>query len=304
MKNSIAILDVNAKDGVVAISKIMRDDPENVTVKTADYDYSMPVQCALMGAVNSILDELHESAQKDPSIKGRYTIMVPETVAYRFFQAQGCVNKGQDITSALYLPWMQAETYNRTATIINDNGEEEVVEYNIWESTISAMSDLLNIMLDKTSGWSINFVNARTLYRYELRSADGTPIDQLIDKGTVVNVVNSYDQDRKVICTENNILNGQFVVSRTDVRDRQGNVTPHFYIPRVIPVRTVEGTNSLMTIGELMMPQNDGVTPVNANHVHFFNAAFLRTKTAEVLPRVKMAKTATVTNVSTNGKLF
>lgn len=304
MKNSIAILDVNAKDGVVAISKMLRDDPEKVTVKTANYDYSMPVQCALMGAVNSILEELYESAEKDPSVKGRYTILVPETVAYRFFQAQGCVNKGTDITDALYLSWMQAETYNRTATITNDDGKEEVVEYNIWESTISAMSDLLNIMLDKTSGWSINFMNARTLYRYELRSADGTPIDQLIDKGVTVNLINSYDQDKKVICTENNMLNGQFTVSRTDVRDRQGNVTPHFYIPRTIPVRTADGATSLMTVSELMMPQNEGVAPINANHVYVFNAAFLRTKTAEVLPRIKMAKTATVTNIGVNGKLF
>jgi hypothetical protein len=223
--------------------------------------------------------------------------LVPESIAYRLFQAQACVNAGKDMRTELYLPWMQDDQFLITDTVIDEEtGKEETVRFNAWESAIGELADILEEMMDKTTGWSINVLNARSLYRWEIKQselAEDDPTPRLTN-GMKVNFKNGVDEDLQLVCTENNFLNGEFTVSENDVRDRRNNVTKHFYVPRTIQVNNKDtNMRQVMSISEFMNLKGEDVDkfePAYENGALLINAAKLRTETAKLLPRVKVAK--------------
>lgn len=299
MKTSKVIFDIQAREGVVARASMHRDNPENITMSAHNYPIVMPAQCAVMTMVNYCLTMLREAAEKDPSVKGRYTFIVPESVAIRFFEAQKCVNNGTDIMTSLYKRWMSVPQYNMEFT--DDDGTVQTV--NVWQIAIAGLAAELQVMMDKNSGWSLNFVNSHTLYRYEIKKADGGDITQVLQAGDTVNFVQGVDVEKGLVCTEFNFLTGQFTVTRRDVRDRSQNVTPHFYVPRLIQaVNEEDGSQISTTANEIIA--NDSLEPMYQNGVYVVNAAFLRTKTAELLPRIKSVKTANINQVNAESKQF
>ena len=300
MKTSKVIFDIQAREGVVARASFHRENPGDITTSARQYPITMPAQCAVMTMTNYCLSMLREAAETDPTIKGRYTFIVPDNVAIRFFEAQKCVNSGNDIVSTLMKGWMRSPQYDmefeNTAT-----GQWQTV--NVWEMAIVGLAAELQIMMNKSSGWSLNFINSRTLYRYEIRSAKGVPTEEVINAGDVVNFVNGVDVEKELLCTEQNFLSGQLIVSRRDVRDRNQHVTPHFYVPRMIQVENIEdGSRHNMTADQII--NNDKLEPVYQNGVYIVNAAFLRTKTAEMLPRITKIRNVQVTAVEGESKQF
>lgn len=299
MKNSNAIFDIQARSGVVARASMRRNDPSNVTVQATEFGREVPVQCAIMNMATFCLKMLHETAQQDPSIVGRYSFIVPETVAIRFWQAQKCVNNKQDVASKLFLPWMNSKDFE---VEVQDGTVTRKV--NIWQLTIAGIAEYLTIMMDKSSGWSLNFVNHRTLYDYELKSNDNkVALEDIIDQGDIVKLNRSVSEDGLIVCTENNFVTGEFPVKRRNVRNRSGVITSRFYIPRVIPMSNLEtGETKQMTVVDAIKPENSDWDATYQNGVYVINAAILRTKTAELLPRVN--RTATVTKVAENSQQF
>jgi len=311
MKNSIAIFDINAKDGIMARASMRKDAPEAVTTQKFPTVPGEPIQCSLLSMVTYCLAMIRDAAVNDPSLKGRYTFLVPESIAYRLFQAQKCVNAGIDIRSELYLPWMQDDQFLISDTVVNEEtGEEEVHQFNAWESAISELADILEEMMDKSNGWSINVINARSLYRWEIKQEDLSDDDDTprLTNGMTVNFKNGIDEDLKLVCTENNFLNGTFTVTENDVRDRRNNVTKHFYVPRTIQV-TNKTTNlrQAMSISEFMNLKGEDVEnfePSYENGALLINAAKLRAETARLLPRIQVAKVMNVTTAKANGTQF
>lgn len=299
MKTSKAIFDIQAREGIVARASMHRDNPGDITMSARNYPITMPTQCAVMSMVNYCLTMLREAAEEDPSIKGRYTFIVPENVAIRFFEAQKCVNNGSDIMSSLFKRWMDTPQYNMEFT--DEDGETQLV--NVWQIAIAGLANELQVMMDKTSGWSLNFVNSRTLYRYEIKRADGGDITDILSVGDTVNFNSGVDVEKGLVCTEFNFLTGQFTVTRRDVRDRNQNITPHFYVPRLIQaINEEDGSQINVTANEIVA--NENLEPMRQSGVNVVNAAFLRTKTAEMLPRIKSIKSATVTTVDAESRQF
>lgn len=299
MKTSKVIFDVQAREGIVARASMHRDNPAEIITSAKQYPSYMPAQCATMMMVNHCLTMLREAAEKDPQVKGRYTFIVPENVAIRFFEAQKCVNNKSDVMASLFKKWMNMPQYN--VTVPNEEGTAETV--NVWEAILYDLVAELEIMMDKSSGWSLNFVNSRTLYRYEIKRADGGDITAVLAAGDTVTFSQGVSVEKGLVCTEQNFLNGTFTVSRRDVRDRNQNVTPHFYVPRIIQaVNEEDGSQVNATANEIIA--NDNLEPVYQAGVYIVNAAFLRTKTAEMLPRIKSVKAAQVTTVNADSHQF
>lgn len=310
MKTSIAIFDINAKDGIAARASMRKDAPENILTEKFPTPAGQPIQCALLDMTTYCLNMIRDAADKDPSLKGRYTFLVPESIAYRLFQAQRCVNEGKDIRDELYLPWMKDDQFIISDTVVNDDGVETDSQFNAWEQAIEELADICEEMMDKKTGWSINVMNARSLYRWEIRQselAEDDPTPRLAN-GMKVNFKNGVDEDLQLVCTENNFLNGELIVSENDVRDRRNNVTKHFYVPRSVQVTNREtGMRELMTVSDFMNLKGDDVDkyePSYENGALVINAAKLRTETAKLLPRVQVAKIMKVAAVQKDGTQF
>ena len=299
MKTSKVIFDIQAREGIVARASFHRDNPTEIITSAKQYPSYMPTQCATMMMVNYCLTMLREAAEKDPKVKGRYTFIVPENVAIRFFEAQKCVNNKSDVMASLFKSWMNAPQYN--VTVQDEDGNAQTC--NVWEAVLYDLVSELEIMMDKSSGWSLNFVNSRTLYRYEIRKADGGDITAVLAAGDTVTFSQGVNVEKGLVCAEQNFLTGTFTVSRRDVRDRNQNVTPHFYVPRLIQaVNEKDGSQVNVTANEIVADEN--LEPVYQAGVYVVNAAFLRIKTAEMLPRIKSVKTAQVTTVNAESNQF
>ena len=291
MRNSIAIFDINAKDGIVARASMRRLNPDQIVTQKVTCPAREPVQCSLMNMLAYCLETVKTGAEADPNLKGRYTFIVPESIAYRMFQAQGCVNSGKPIADSLFLPWMNSDEFVIEDDVEDKDGKVERVKFNAWKASIDNLAYLLEEMLDKKTGWSINFMNARTIYRWELKDDENNPV---LHNGMTVEMKNGVNEELGIACTENNYLTGTFTVSENIVRDRQQHETPHYYVQRMIQVVNKETSQrTSMSVGDYMnlSPEDqEKIEPAYDNGVLLINAAKLRTETAKLLPRVKIAK--------------
>lgn len=291
MRNSIAIFDINAKDGIVARASMRRNNPSQIVTQSIPCPAREPAQCSLMTMLSYCLEAVKESAEADPSLKGRYTFIVPESIAYRMFQAQGCVNSGKPIIDSLFLPWMDSDEFIIEDDVEDEDGTVKRMKFNAWKASIESLAGLLEEMLDKKTGWSINFMNARTLYRWELKDDENNPV---LHNGMNVEMKNGVNEELGIVCSENNYLTGTFEVTENIVRDRQQHETPHYYVQRMIQVINKETSQrTSMSVGDYMsLSESDQakIEPAYENGALLINAAKLRTETAKLLPRVKVAK--------------
>ena len=294
MKNSKVIFDVQARAGVVAITKMDKNNPQSVTAWTTTYDTNYPSQVAVSHVISNTLQELLISAQEDPTVKGRYTIIVPEAIAPRFYEAQKCVNNGINISQKLFKPsWMNREEY--FANVIDKDGNAQRI--NVWQTSIDELAPSLSVMMRKDTGWSLNFFNSRTLYRYELISAGNNNIEDVLENGDKISLKNGVNEALNIVCRDTSFLDGTYTVTRRDVRDRMGNVKSHFYVPRLLlAVSETTGERKYMTVSDLL--QDNSWYPAWQNGVLLLNAAVLRIKTAELLPRLQVPKDIKVVQVS------
>jgi hypothetical protein len=308
MRNSIAIFDINAKDGIVARASFRRENPERIVTYKIPCPPREPSQCSLMTMLSYCLESVRSAAESNPTLKGRYTFIVPESIAYRMFQAQGCVNRGTPIVDNLFLPWMDSDEFIIEDEIENEDGKTETVQFNAWKASIEGLASLLEEMLDKKSGWSINFVNARTLYRWELIGGEDENGESILRNGMTVDLKNGTNDDGTIVCRENNYLTGTFTVSENIVRDRNQHETPHYYVQRMVPVINKETSQrTSMSVGDYMQlseEDKEKIEPAYENGVLLINAAKLRTETAKLLPRVKIAKVMTATVATEGGIQF
>ena len=300
MRRSKAIFDINSKGNVVARASMRNDGSGIILTQKFQVSEQEPSQCSLISMVGYYLGMIREQAEKDPSLKGRYTFIVPESIAFRMFQAQSAFNAGNNIIEELYLDWMKSSDYNVTTTETVD-GEKKTMTYNAWESAITDLATNLSVMLPKDSGFQINFQNARQLYRWQIldQHANDSSLPTLQDHMEVT-FSQGVDKEHGFICRENNFLAGTYTVSESVIRDRNGGVKKQYYVPRYVPVNTPEGRKN-MTVGEILaLPESDRPEPVYENGAVLVNAALLRVENAKQLPRVNIIKPK-VNAVATEG---
>ena len=303
MRKSKAIFDINSKGNVVARASMRNDGSGIIMTQKFQVSEQEPTQCSLISMVAYYLGMIREEAEKDPSLKGRYTFIVPESIAFRMFQAQSAFNAGNNIIEELYLDWMKSPEYNITSTE-TVNGEQKTVTYNAWESAITDLATHLTTMLSKDSGFQINFMNARQLYRWQILDQHNTDSSKpALQDRMEVTFSQGVDKEHGFICRENNFLNGTFTVMESTIRDRNGGVRKQYHVPRYVVVNTPEGRKN-MTVGEIIaLPENERPDPVYENGAVLVNAALLRMENAKQLPRINVGKFKTVSVTAEAAKL-
>lgn len=299
MRRSKAIFDINSKGNVVARASMRNDGSGVIMTQKFQVSEQEPTQCSLISMVAYYLGMIREQAEKDPSLKGRYTFIVPESIAFRMFQAQSSFNQGHDIVSDLYLDWMKAPEYEITT---EEDGKQ--ITYNAWESAITDLATNLAIMLNKDSGFTINFMNARQIYRWQIVDQHATdPSKPKLEDHMEITLSNGADIEHGFLCRENNFLNGTFTVTESTIRDRNGGTRKQYHIPRYVPVNTPEGRKN-MTVGEIIaLPEDNRPEPVYENGAVLINAALLRMENAKQLPRISVGKFKVVAAQSEGAKV-
>lgn len=276
MRNSVAIFDINANQGKAVRTSIRTANPGEVKVYQQDYAMNIPAGVATMALLAQQLSSIIKVAEKSPALKGRYTFLLPEPVAIRMFHMQSLFKKGvkaEQVKEDMHFDWMDREEY------VLENGE------NMWTQVIDMLVDLVYPMLDKSSGFSLNFMNARTLYRWKLEGVTDDINGQTIHfEGGETNI--------GVYCTENSFLAGDLKVSASVVRDRNGRETWNYYVPRPIQYQNLETSErGHMSTSELEAADPKKFAPVSEQGVWIINAIKLRKVTASKLPRIQVADT-------------
>ena len=195
----------------------------------------------------------------------RITLIVPDSIAVRCFEMLKYRDQSEDeIAGTLYKPWMakdqSAEAYAEAIALMVKGFK-------------SAMAKNVNI----------NFVNARTLYRYEL-VGDAEDIEALADMDTI-ELTNSVNTDLgiKVRDGEFSFANGTYKILKQTRRGQNGSST-HYYISRMLPA-VIDGKRQAIPVGQAAGMPVDAVKPVNDNGVVLLNVARFRAEAAKALPK-------------------
>jgi hypothetical protein len=280
MKTSNLIIDINAKDNVVARAS-MRISGDSAVVKTAKIkgDNKKPLQVNLLNGFATVLGQLNSA-----EFVGRVSFIMPESVALRLMGAVKTVKDGGSATDKLYLDWMQS-------------ADEKGAGYG---EAINAVSEQLEAFLSDEEN-SLNIVNARQLYRYEI-----TGEIQNLKAGDKVTLANSISEELGVSCSENNFLNGEYTVTTQTIRDRQNNTRVRAFVNRIYKT-TVNGEQKSFTASELLSFMGANKDADIAGNSDATNSAIsalkLRAINAEQLPRTVVAKIQKV-ETATDGSLF
>lgn len=282
MKTSAIIIDVNYKDGVAVRASIRQNKKGLATVKTDTLkgDPKKSAQENLFNAAATVLGQLNAT-----EFQGRVSLILPESVALRVMGANKVIKDGGDAFDKLYLDWMQ--------TADEKSGSD-------YQGAIGAFVEQLEAFHSE-NGNSLNIVNARSLYRYELMGDVSG-----IKAGETIKLVNSTMEDGNISVTENNFLNGEFVTTTQTIRDRQGNSRVRAFVNRIFRV-TVDNEQKAMTASELLTALDENPNLDIQGSTEATSAAItalkLRKINAENLPRVMVAKVTKV-ETATDGNLF
>lgn len=289
MKTSNMIFDINAKDGIGVRANIIAPDFDQMYTQQFRGESGEPVQTLVMDILTYCLQGLRELEKQDPGeYKGRYTFIVPDTVAPRLFQAQGLVNAKQNLLNKMYLPWMDRYT-----------SKEGV---NLWYNALANLSKELEYFMDKDNGWSINIVNARTLYRYEVLPVDKDDPNIVMTPGMKVSFYNSQDNANGLYVRDMSFVNGDFTLQETSTRDREGNVHKRYFIPHMITVEDSENgaryAISTIDYQQLSAEEQAHIQPVTDSSRYIITAMNLRVENAKQLPQSKVFRNFKVVQVS------
>lgn len=207
MKNSKIMIDVVAKDNVIVIAKGSVNLNGVMTVDRKVVKTELPSQCAVMIGVATILEEL---AVKN--VKDRVCIVLPETVVLRGAMALKAKKDGlSDIGSAIHKGWM-LESDNPTA----------------WLNACNKFGAAI-----KQYGGQILFVNARSLYRWEVKASNGN-IDLKAFNGVEVTFDKGVCAEHGLVVTENQYYTGSTKLQVQTTINRDGKETTRAFVPRFI----------------------------------------------------------------------
>jgi len=278
MKTSSLIIDINAKDSVIARASMRINKKGEAHVVTDKFTGDSNGQITLLNGFAKVLGQLNET-----EFTGRVSFILPEAVALRLMGAVKEVKDGGDAYEKLYLNWMAKSA-----------------DAQKYSDAISAVSEQLEAFLSVEEN-SLNIVNARSLYRYEL-TGDGIAN---VNAGDKVTLKDSVNEELKISVTENNYLNGEFVATTQTIKDREGNTRTRAFVNRIYKYE-VNGERKASTASELLSfmdanPKADisGSESTNAA----ISALKLRKTNAEQLPRVLVAKVLKV-ETAKDGALF
>jgi len=209
MKTSNLIIDVNHKDGtaVRASLRVNKKGEGTVVTDVMHLDPKKSNQENLFIAAATVLGQLNET-----EFTGRVSLILPEAVSLRIMGANKAVKDGEDGIGKLYLGWMK------------DADEKSDSDY---FGAITQFVEQLEAF-HSVEGNSLNIVNARALYRYELTGDIAN-----LSAGDKIKLANSVNEEKNVAVTENNYLNGEFTVTTQTIRDRQGNSRVRAFVIRV-----------------------------------------------------------------------
>lgn len=256
MKNSALILDINQKESTQVIASL-NTATNTIKLNKLEIDQKVAAAANQMHGVGIALASLPaELAQK------RVTLIVPDGIAVRCFEMLKYRNEAEDeISAKLYKPWMA-----------KDASAEAYAE------AIALMVKGFKAALAK--GISINFQNARALYRYEL--VGETAALEEMDTIELTNSVNT-DIGVKIRDGEFSFANGSYRILKQTRRGANGSST-HYYVSRMISA-VVDGKRVQIPTGQAAGMPVESVKPVNDNGITLLNVCRFRAEAAKALPR-------------------
>lgn len=279
MKTSALIVDINSKDGVIARASMRVNKKGEATIVTDKFNGDNNGQIALLNGFAKVLGQLNET-----EFTGRASFILPEAVALRLMGAVKEVKDGGDAYEKLFLGWMAKSS----------DAEK-------YSEAISAVVEQIEAFLSVEEN-SLNIVNARALYRYEL-VGDGVAN---VNAGDKITLKDSVNEALKVSAkAENNYLNGEFTATTQTIKDREGNSRVRAFVNRIYKYE-VNGERKASTASELLAFMDEN-PKVELSGTESTNAAIsalkLRKINAEQLPRILVAKIQTVATAK-DGALF
>ena len=256
MKNSALILDINQKEGTQVIASL------NVSTNTIKLN-KLEIDAKVAGAANAMHGVGVALASLPAELANkRVSIIVPDNIAVRCFEMLKYRNESEDeISAKLYKDWM---------------GKDASAE--AYAEAIALMVKGFKSAMAK--GISINFQNARALYRYEL--VGETAALENMDTIELTNSVNA-DLGIKVRDGEFSFANGQYKVLKQTRRGANGSST-HYYVSRMISA-VVDGKRVQIPTGQAAGMPVESVKPVNDNGITLLNVCRFRAEAAKALPR-------------------
>lgn len=269
MKNSKLIVDINMKEntGLVSFYDVAA---ETVKVNKIDIDQKKASQANALHLTACALTAIAGSADLGGQ---RVSLLVPDAIAVRCFET--IKNKAlgaEEISGILFKDWMSRDAKA-------DDYAKAIGEF--AASFKSAMN----------AGININFVNSRTIYRYEL-TGDPENIKALaeMDEITLTNSANA-DLGIAVRQGEFSFANGTYKILRQTRRGANGSYT-HYYIGRTVPMVDAEGKRVNMPVAQAA---NSGLKPYNDAATVLVNVAKFRAAAAAYLPKKEVVKAFKVT---------
>ena len=267
MRNSIIIMDINAKENVGLVS-VFTPATAAIKVNKIEIDQKAPMQANLLhlAAVG-----LASAAQKKDLVGKRMTIMVPDAISVRAFEALKYKDESAEgIAAHLYKSWMS-------------DGDQADVYAKATSEYASAFKACI------TAGVVVNIINSRTLYRYEL-AGDKENLEKLADM-TEIELTKSANAELGVAVRQGefNFANGTYRLIK-QTRRGQGGTFNHYYIPRMVQIIDAEGKRQQVPTG--MASAMEGVTGATDAYTTLINVLRFRSIAAQSLPKTKVLATA------------
>lgn len=205
MKNSKIMVDVVIKEQTV-VTAIGKVNGNVMTVDRKVTQTELPSQCAVMIGVAAILEELTAN-----NIKDRVCVVLPEAVVLRGAQALKAKKDGlSDIGSAIHKGWM-TESDNPTA----------------WINACTKFGSAI-----KQYNGQLLFVNARTLYRWEVKASDSADLKAF--NGIEVTFDKGVCAEHGLVVSENQYYTGLTKLQVQTTVNRNGKETTRAFVPRFI----------------------------------------------------------------------
>lgn len=268
MKTSKKIVDINMKEDVLLAS--MYDvATAAVKVNKLKVDQKQPAASNLMHGVACALASIAGNADN----KGlRISVLVPDAIAVRTFEMLAHKNEtAEEISAVLYKDWMSRDS-----------------KAEAYAKSIGEMAGAFKSAL--AAGININFVNSRTIYRYEL-TGDPENLAALNEIDEIV-LTNSANADLGIAIRQGefSFANGTFKVLKQTRRGPNGSST-HYYVSRNVPMINAEGKREYMPVG---VAAQSNLTPANDAATVLVNVARFRTAAAAYLPKKELVKSFNV----------
>lgn len=218
MKNSKMMIDVVTKNGVVVIAKGSVDSKGVMTVdrETVEIGGSNPAQTNVMAFVGKAIADLTSQGYKE-----RICVILPEQTVLRGAQALKMKKSGtQNIGDALFQGWMA-----------NRNDEKDA-----W---ITACQ-IFGAAIERYEG-DIIFVNARWLYRWEIKGSAADGSDLVPFNGKEITFVKGAAIEEGLVNSENPYYGETGKLTVTKIVKKDGKVTYRGFVPRMITAQNSDG---------------------------------------------------------------